>query len=149
MRYMRHHSAELHFAEIRRREARILVVRVTGLLTQQSFDYFVPHMAEMAHGAESVITRLDTAVNIEVRPPPIEAQLHQGMIPPPKAVVCPAELVDLWERHAYEMAQFGIRRAIFSPEQALWAESWAFLEAKNRQRHHLSGPSTAPAPLES
>lgn len=149
MRYMRHHSAELHFSEIERRGFRVMVVRVTGLLTQQSFNYFAPYMAEVVHDASAVVVRLDTAVNIAIEPPSVQTQMHMGESPPPKAVVCPDGQIFAWVRHAYEMAGLGIRRAIFSSEQASLAELWAFLEAGQSRIHSLDGPSTEPAPLES
>lgn len=144
---LRSGSAQIHITESPGLQG-VLTLKITGVLSQRSFDVFSWPMARAIDGAPAVVVRLDMVVTMNIAPPSLDAQMLGMYKPPPKAVVVPVRLLCSWEVHAYEMAGHGIRRAIFSPDQLTLAYLWAELEAADRPPG-LPWSSTEPAPLES
>lgn len=146
MKSIRHHAATARIVAIDGIAEGVLEVRISGPMSQAAFDYFRPYVLKWVQGSSGVVVRLDTALDVVVEPPGVGAMVDRPEDPPSQAVVCHAEQYKLWSTHARRLAEIGIRRAVFLPEQLALAYRWVALEARRRRRQGDWAPSV-PAPL--
>lgn len=148
---IRQHSARITIARLASSNAGVIEVRNTGLFTQEVFYKLRPLVFAATQDAPAIVVRLDTAVDFHIEPPQSDASEYpQGC--PDQAVIVSDEQFSVWLRHAHNLAQFGVRRAIFTAAHLDLALEWAEASARlrlGRQAPSRDDPVTSgPAPLE-
>ncbi len=123
-----------------------------GTLTRQTCSEIRSRVTPYFSDADAVIIRLDGAIDMVTSPPLMRQELFPCPVPPGVIVISSAQRMELWQRHAHNMAKIGVVRSIFLSTELAdayeFADQVAAVKYRPRVVRHPSISGSDFAPLE-
>jgi hypothetical protein len=123
-----------------------------GTLTRQTCSEIRSRVAPHFSDADAVVIRLDMAMDMVTTPPLIRRELFPCAVPPGVIVISAAQRMDLWQRHAANLARIGVIRSIFLSTELAdayeYADQVSVVKYRHRRDCHPSISGSDFAPLE-